>query len=128
MERGDVARWLTDYVDAWRSYDRDRIVALFADGALYRYHPYDDPIVGSERIADSWLEDPDDADSWDAAYAPVAVDGQVAVASGSSTYTNPDGTIRAIFDNCFVIRFDDDGRCSEFTEWFMKRPGDAART
>jgi hypothetical protein len=128
MERGDVARWLTDYVDAWRSCDRDRIVALFADGALYRYHPYDDPIVGSERIADSWLEDRDDADSWDAAYAPVAVDGQVAVASGSSTYTNPDGTIRAIFDNCFVIRFDDDGRCSEFTEWFMKRPGDAART
>jgi hypothetical protein len=121
MERGDVARWLTEYVDAWRSYDRERIVALFADEALYRYHPDDDPIIGSQKIADSWLEDPDEAGSWDAAYAPIAVDGQVAVATGSSTYTNPDGTIRAIFDNCFVIRFDDEGRCAEFTEWFMKR-------
>lgn len=25
-------------------------------------------------------------------------------------------------DNCFVIRFDPDGRCIEFTEWFMERP------
>ena len=27
-----------------------------------------------------------------------------------------------VYDNCFVMRFDGDGRCREFTEWFMKRP------
>jgi hypothetical protein len=27
-----------------------------------------------------------------------------------------------VFDNCFVLRFDADGRCSEFTEWFIERP------
>jgi hypothetical protein len=26
------------------------------------------------------------------------------------------------YDNCFVMRFDSDGRCREFTEWYMKRP------
>ena len=26
------------------------------------------------------------------------------------------------FDNCFVMRFDETGRCRDFTEWFMQRP------
>jgi len=47
------------------------------------------------------------------------------VVTGSSTYTDPDGSLRTIFDNCFVIRFDSEGRCTEFTEWFMERPAPA---
>jgi hypothetical protein len=35
--------------------------------------------------------------------------------------------VRAVYDNCFVIRFDADGRCSELTEWYLKRPGDGSR-
>ena len=122
MEKADIARWLADYVEAWKSYDRDRIVALFADTARYRYHPHDEPIIGSQTIADSWFDEPDEPGSYDAAYEPIAVDGETAVATGSSTYTNPDGSIREIYDNCFVIRFDGAGRCTEFVEFFIKRP------
>lgn len=132
MERGDVARWLGDYIEAWKSYDRDQIVALFSDEASYRYHPWDDPIVGSQAIADSWLGEgaysdeawaKDDPGTYDAAYEPFAVEDTDAIVVGSSTYTNPDGSIRTIYDNCFLIRFDEDGRCAEFTEFFMERPG-----
>ncbi len=31
MNRSDVARWLDAYVEAWKTYDRDRIGALFSD-------------------------------------------------------------------------------------------------
>ncbi len=124
MERADVARWLANYVEAWKSYDRDRIVGLFADTARYRYHPYDEPIIGSQAIADSWFEEErrDEPGTYDAAYQPIAADGETAIATGSSTYTRPDGTIDTIYDNCFVLRFDEEGRCAEFTEFFMKRP------
>jgi hypothetical protein len=132
MERADVARWLAAYVEAWKSYDREAILALFADRASYRYHPYDEPIVGSGAIADSWLGEgnysddawaPDEPGTYDAAYEPFAVEGTDAVAVGSSTYTNPDGSIRTIYDNCFLISFDDEGRCTDFVEFFMERPG-----
>jgi hypothetical protein len=131
MERADVARWLHDYIEAWKSYDREAIVALFSDQASYRYHPWDEPITGPQAIADSWLGEgsytseewaPDEPGSYDAAYEPFAVEGTDAVAVGSSTYTNPDGSIRTVYDNCFLIRFGDDGRCTEFTEHFMERP------
>jgi hypothetical protein len=122
MDREAVARWLDAYVAAWKSYDREAIGDLFSDDAEYRGHPYDDPVRGREAIVDSWLEDPDTPGTYDARYEPVAVEGDVAVATGSSTYYAADGSIEKVFDNCSVIRFAPDGRCREYTEWYMRRP------
>ena len=38
---------------AWKSYDREQIGALFSDDAVYRYHPYDEPVErrGREVLA-----------------------------------------------------------------------------
>ncbi len=130
MEREDVDRWLAAYVAAWKSYDRDEIAALFSDDVTYRYHPYDEPVRGRDAVVASWLGEDDTEDStpdpegtYDASYATAAVDGDVAVATGSSVYrTTPGGPIDRTFDNCFVMRFDAAGRCREFTEWFIERP------
>jgi ketosteroid isomerase-like protein len=131
LERADVARWLSDYIEAWKSYDRDQIEALFSDDVKYRYHPYDEPVEGRRAVVESWLgegdhegaSERDEEGTYDASYEPVAVDGDVAVATGSSTYAKePGGPIDEIYDNCFVMRFDGEGRCREFTEWFAKRP------
>ena len=61
--------------------------------------------------------------TYDAHYTPYAVDGDIVVARGTSVYQDhPDGPVTRTFDNCFLIRFDGDGRCAEFTELYMKRP------
>ena len=122
MERADVARWLEDYVAAWKSYDRDAIEALFSEDCIYRYRPEGDEIRGRQAIVRSWMEDdPDEPGTYEAGYEPYAVEGGRAVAVGSSTYTDAEGSIRKLYDNCFLLRFDADGRCSEFTEFFMER-------
>ena len=122
MDSQALTRWLDDYVAAWKSYDREAIAALFADGASYRYHPADDPIVGVEAIVDSWLDEPDMPRTYDGSYEPYAVEGDRAVAIGTSTYRDEKGEVRAVYDNCFALRFDPDGLCSEFVEWYVKRP------
>lgn len=124
MDPGRLTRWLADYVDAWKSYDRDAIEALFAEGASYRYHPADEPIVGVEAIVDSWLDEPDAPGSFEASYEPFAIEADRAVATGTSTYLDKRGEVRAVYDNCFLLRFDTDGRCSEFVEWYVKQPGE----
>jgi len=132
MDREGVARWLKAYVDAWKSYDREAIGALFSDDVRYRYHPYDQPVQGHSAVVESWRGEGahagapsrDQEGSYDASYEPVAVDGDVAVATGASTYTEgPGGPIKDVYDNCFLMRFDGNGRCRDFTEWYMKRPG-----
>jgi hypothetical protein len=130
MDRASAQAWLDRYIEAWKSYDRDDVAALFAEEIAYRYHPFDEPIVGRDAVVASWLGegDIDDAstrdapDTYDARYAPYAVDGDVVVATGTSVYRDhPDGPVTRTFDNCFLMRFDCAGRCTEFTEYYLER-------
>jgi len=123
--------WLQRYVAAWVSYDPADIAALFSEDVTYRYHPFDEPIVGRDAVVRSWLgEDEvgegstrDAPGTYDAAYSPVAVDGDVVVATGSSRYReSPEGPVVRVYDNCFVMRFDAEGRCRDFTEYYIQRP------
>lgn len=76
-----------------------------------------DGLSGPAAIADGWLSEPDAPGSWEAEYHPLAIDGDIAVATGESRYTNG-----RTYSNIFVCTFDADGRCREFREWFMERP------
>jgi ketosteroid isomerase-like protein len=117
VEHATFQAWLDRYIAAWRSGDRADIEGLFSADAEYFYGPYRDPVRGREAIAADWTADPDAPGSWDAEYRPLAVDGDVAVAVGESRYTNG-----RTYSNIFVCRFDGDGRCTEFREWFMEHP------
>ena len=125
MNRQSVQAWLDNYVEAWRTYDASQIGDLFSEDALYFYSPFDehDPVRGRAAIVANWLEAPDASDAWKARYVPVAVEGNVAVAQGRTRYIRPDGTIEREFDNIFVLQFDDVGRCTRFTEWYMQPRG-----
>ena len=122
------------YVAAWRSYDPAEVAALFSADVTYRYHPYDEPIVGREAVVASWLgaeaggaSTRDEPGTYDAAYAPVAVEGDTVVATGTSSYRgHPDGPVTHTFANCFVMSFDDAGLCRDFTEYYVKQPEAAA--
>ncbi len=130
MTREDVDRWLEAYVEAWKTYDREQIEALFSEDVRYRYHPADAPIEGRAALVESWLgeedhpdaSERDEAGTYEASYRAFAVDGDAAVATGTSSYKDsPDGPVVRVYDNCFVMRFDSEGRCRVFTEWFMQR-------
>jgi hypothetical protein len=113
----ELQAWLDAYVAAWRSYDRAAIGALFSEHATYAYYPYSEPERGRDAIVASWLDDRDEPGSWEAAYAPLMIDGDRAIATGETSYANG-----RRFSNLFVMRFDDDGRCGDFVEWFIEQP------
>jgi hypothetical protein len=122
MNRESLQVWLDKYVQAWRTYDQAQIGDLFSEDALYLYSPFDEqnPLRGREAIVADWLKAPDEAGSWEAHYAPIAVEGDVGVAQGRTRYFNTDGSIEREFDNIFVLQFNEEGRCTRFTEWFMQ--------
>jgi hypothetical protein len=118
MTRERLQAWLDAYTAAWRSSEEAAIGDLFSSDAAYRYHPYDKPLRGREAIVADWLEEPDEPGSWEASYAPLLVEGDRAVAAGETRYA--DGRT---FSNLFVLEFDGEGRCRDFTEWYMEQPG-----
>ncbi|MEX2612309.1 MAG: nuclear transport factor 2 family protein, partial [Gaiellaceae bacterium] len=84
MDESRFQRWLDAYVDAWKSGDESAIGELFSEDAEYRYHPWEVPTRGRDAIVASWLDEPDEPDSWTAEYRPWLVSGDDAVAIGVS--------------------------------------------
>jgi ketosteroid isomerase-like protein len=129
MDRDTAQAWLDRYVAAWLTYDPAAIGDLFSEDVSYRYHPYDEPITGRDDVVASWLGQGDDAGAstrdapgtYEASYAPYAIDGDAVVATGTSSYRDaPGGPVARVFHNCFVLRFDAEGRCREFTEFYVR--------
>jgi hypothetical protein len=122
MTLADVQSWLDRYVAAWRANEAAMIGDLFSEDATYRFYPYADVQRGRDAIVAAWLENPDDPESWAARYEPWAVDGNRAVAIGTSRYAATAGAPERLYWNCFLMTFAADGRCADFVEYYTKQP------
>jgi hypothetical protein len=122
MNRSEVQAWLDRYVEAWRSNERGPIEALFTQDVVYRWRPYPShgAARGIEAVVDAWLgEGRDEPGTWEARYEPYAVEGDRAVATGHSRYLATADEPEKTYYNAFLMRFASDGRCAEFTEYYM---------
>jgi uncharacterized protein (TIGR02246 family) len=109
-----VTTWIEGYVRAWSSNDPADIGGLFTEDAEYYTAPFRPPWRGREQIVAGWLGRKDEPGETTFAWHPVSITDEVAVIEGTTTY--PDQT----YSNLWVIRLDADGRCREFTEWWME--------
>lgn len=116
IERAAVRRWVDGYLDAWTTNDPDGLAELFTEDARYFTLPTRAPVEGRDAIIRDWLDRADEPGSWTARLDVIAVDGNVAVVQGEVDYADDED-----FANLWVIKFADDGRASEFTEWWITR-------
>jgi ketosteroid isomerase-like protein len=122
VDRQQFQDWLYRYVEAWKTYDPEKIGALFSEDAEYRYHPQDEAERGRNTIVSNWLEQRDDPGTYDAQYEPLAIDADgTHIAHGWSRYfTAPGGEMRDEYWNIYVLRFNDAGECTNFTEYWIQ--------
>jgi len=126
LSRDQFAAWLGRYIEAWRSADADVIGSLFSADCSYSYNGGHTTVVGREAIVEAWLGD-GERGSWKAAYEPLAIEGEVHVAVGSTRYYGDGGAVRDEYSNIFSCRFDDAGQCTVFSEWWMRAPSPVDR-
>ena len=127
IDADQVQRWLDAYMHAWITYDPDEIRALFSEDAEYRWHPWDegdDVARGQGEIVTAWLANRDAAGTYRGAYRPLLISGDQAITEGESLYYTDatQTTLDRAYHNLWVLRFDGDGRCRSFTEWYMEHP------
>ncbi len=113
-----LQRWIDGYVEAWNSNDPAAIGALFSRDAAYYTAPYRPPWRGRDEIVHQWLDRKDEPGQTEFRWRPIAVTREVAVVQGQTVYRTPPET----YSNLWVIRLDAEGRCTEFTEWWMQHP------
>jgi hypothetical protein len=108
--------WMDQYVLAWSSNDSEHIRALFTDEAVYDPQVAGGEWEGIDEIIARWQEIDDSEENWDFQWLPLVETDDIAVITGRTNYFEPPATYR----NLFVIRFADDGRCYDFTEWYIE--------
>ena len=109
-------RWMDGYVLAWSTNDAEQISALFAEDAVYDPQTESGEHNGLGEIIAWWQEIGDDEDNWEFEWLPLVETDDLAVVTGRTRYLEPPLSYR----NLFVIRFDEDGRCYDFTEWYIE--------
>ena len=108
--------WMDGYVLAWSSNDPDHIKALFTEDAVYDPQTEGGEWEGIDEIVENWLDIDDSEENWDFEWLPLVETEDLAVVTGRTRYSEPEVSYR----NLFVIRFADDGRCYDFTEWYIE--------
>jgi hypothetical protein len=117
MDQKGVESWVEGYVRAWNTNDPGEIGQLFSAEAIYYTGPFDEPWQGREAIITNWLNRKDEAGKFDFRYQVLAVTADLGIVRGWTRYVEP---VRE-YSNLWLIRFDDQGRCAEFTEWWVER-------
>ncbi len=108
--------WMEGYMSAWSTNHPDHIAALFTEDAVYDPQTADGELDGRKQIVSWWREVDDKPDNWDFEWMPLVETSDLAVVTGSTRYHDPPASYR----NLFVIRFDEEGRCRDFTEWYIE--------
>lgn len=109
-------QWMDGYVLAWSSNEEAHIRALFTEDAVYDPQTADGEWDGIEEIVARWQEIDDDEDNWAFQWRPLVETDGLAIVTGRTRYEEPPASYR----NLFVIRLSDDGRCYDFTEWYIE--------
>jgi ketosteroid isomerase-like protein len=116
VDDNDVRGWIEGYVAAWNSNEPTEIARLFTADAEYYTDPYGPPWVGRDRIVEQWLVARDQPGETSFEWQPLTLTGDLAIVTGTTTYPH------TFYSNLWVIRLDEEGRCREFTEWWMEHP------
>lgn len=86
MTADDIRHWVDGYRAAWEHNDPTAIGALFAPDATYRTDPFAEPWSGRDGIVEAWLAARDEPGQTEFSYEVLAVDGDLGVVEGRTTY------------------------------------------
>ena len=109
-----LAAWMDGYVRAWTSNQAEEIGDLFTDDAVYDPQTGPDRWSGRDAIVQAWQEIDDEPGTWTFEWEPLVETPGLSVIHGRTDYSG--GTS---YRNLWTIRLTDDGRCSEFVEWWI---------
>ena len=116
-----IRDWLAAYHHAWTTDDPAEVAR-----AVHRRRPLLHGAVpstprGVPAVQEYWLGEAECEIPWSIEYQVLAQEGDLFVVRAVTTY--PEGTSEAegpeIFHNLWLVTLDEDGRASEFVEYFM---------
>ena len=126
IDNSAIDQWLRLYLQAWATDASEDIARLFTEDAQYFTTPFRKPISGRSAIVAWWVDQRNSAIRWTFDHEVIA---QGAGLQGESLFVvrgvtrYPDGLeepgIAEIYHNLWLVSLGEDGRATEFVEYWM---------
>jgi ketosteroid isomerase-like protein len=119
----ELDSWLDIYGRAWERKDTDGFLGCFADDTAYAWGPWGDPLRGHDAIRLRFEQAVSTQENIRFGHEPLAItpDGRgVARWWVSIDGRDEKGTVEED-EGVFLVTLGDDGRCTEFREWWNSR-------
>jgi hypothetical protein len=123
VDRQSLAAWIELYERAWRTAGTDLLAELFTGDAEYKTSPFAEPVRGLAAIGELWEREREGPDEpFTLAAEILAVEGDLGVARTDVVYGRPAPHSAQRYRNLWLVRLDDEGRCTSFEEWYWAAP------
>ena len=123
VDTHDAARrWVAGYGAAWKARDPDAVARLYAEDAIYRSHPFRDPLHGTGGVLEyaRWaFSSEEDVDFW---FGEPVADGDRASIEYWAVILQRDGAISTLAGTV-ILRFGGDGRVAEHRDYWVLQDG-----
>ena len=116
VDRGHLSAWIDRYVVAWEANRPEDIADLFTEDARYFTAPHREPWEGRDGIIDGWLARKDEPGDWSFRWEIRAVCDDIGFVRCWISYPQEEHD----YSDLWEVTLDDEGRCSEFVEWWME--------
>jgi hypothetical protein len=121
VDRVALTTWVEAYEQAWRTRGTDSLDTLFCENATYRTAPFENAFRGLSAISAMWEQGRDGPEeAFELESEIVAVEGDTGVVRVEVRYGKPPSLT---YRNLWLVRLDDEGRCTAFEEWPFWPPG-----
>ena len=110
--------WLETYGRTWEAKDSAGFAALFTEEARYYWTPFSDPLVGREQIAAEFGAATSNQENIRFSFEVLAEEEAYLLAHWHTDLERPAGGPAVALDGVLSARLTEDGRCTEFREWW----------
>ncbi len=113
----DISAWLAAYHKAWITHNAEQVARLFTENAAYYSHPFRSPYRGRAEIQAYWQRATSSQEELEVRWgSPVVSGNRVAVEWWATMREADEGELT--LPGCLILRFADDGLCSELREYW----------
>ena len=111
-----VHDWIKAYGRAWEDRDDDAVGELFFPGAIYRSHPFREPLRGRDAIRTYWRQATGSLTGISLTFGRPITDGAHTSVEWWAILRSDQET--ATLSGALILRFGPDGRCEELREYW----------
>lgn len=118
MDEAEFSRWLDSYGRIWESKYPEGVSELYAASVAYHWTPFDDPLVGRDQIVEASRLATSRQEDIKFTHQVLSCAGDIGIARWGCSFTRKATGRKITLDGILLARFDADGLCYEFREWW----------